>query len=51
LPKGIGALPAVFKLLFKYNKGKPQIMCQIKNVKKDIPFVILMRCLGLQTDL
>lgn len=26
-------------------------MCKIKNVNKDIPFVILMRCLGLQTDL
>ncbi len=51
LPKGIGALPAVFKLLVKYNKGKPHIMCKIKNVNKDIPFVILMRCLGLQTDL
>lgn len=26
-------------------------MCKIKNVNKDIPFVILMRALGVQTDL
>lgn len=26
-------------------------MCKIKNVNKDIPFAILMRALGIQTDL
>jgi DNA-directed RNA polymerase beta subunit len=51
LPKGIGSLPAVFKLFIKIDKGKPRIMCKIKNVNKDIPFVILMRALGIQTDL
>ena len=51
MPKGIGALPAVFKLFIKIDAGKPRIMVKIKNVNKDIPFVILMRALGVQTDL
>jgi DNA-directed RNA polymerase II subunit RPB2 len=51
LPKGIGALPAVFKLAVKYDKGKPRIVCKIKNVNKDIPLPVLMRALGIQTDL
>lgn len=51
LPKGIGALPAVFKLAVKYDRGKPRLVCKIKNVNKDIPFVVLMRALGIQTDL
>jgi DNA-directed RNA polymerase beta subunit len=51
LPKGIGALPAVFKLVIKYEKGAPRIVCRIKTVTKDIPLGVLMRALGLQNDM
>jgi DNA-directed RNA polymerase beta subunit len=51
LPKGIGALPAVFKLLVKYEKGAPKILVRMKNVTKDLPLGVLLRALGLQTDL
>lgn len=51
IPKGIGALPAVFKLVVKYEKGHPRICCRIKTVSKDIPLAILLRSLGLQTDI
>lgn len=51
IPKGIGALPAVFKLVMKYEKGHPRICCRIKTVTKDIPLGIVLRSLGLQTDI
>ncbi len=51
LPKGIAALPAVFKLMVKYEKGHPRLVCKIKTLTKDVPFGVLMRALGLQNDL
>jgi len=51
LPKGIGAFPAVFKLIVKYEKGAPRILCRIKTISKDLPLGILLRALGLQSDL
>jgi DNA-directed RNA polymerase beta subunit len=38
-------------LVVKYEKGHPRICCRIKTVSKDIPLAILLRSLGLQTDI
>ena len=51
IPKGMGALPAVFKLALKYERGHPRIICKIKNVTKDLPLGIVLRALGLQNDI
>lgn len=51
LPKGISALPSVFKLVVKYDKGIPRILCRIKTLTKDIPLGLVLRALGMQTDL
>jgi len=50
IPKGIAALPAVFKLIVKYDKQTPKIQCRIKTITKDIPLGILLRALGIQND-
>ena len=50
VPKGIAALPAVFKLVVKVDKGAPRIYCRIKTVTKDIPLAIVLRALGLSSD-
>lgn len=50
VPKGISALPSIFKLVVKYDKGKPKILCRIKTVTKDIPLGIVLRALGITSD-
>ena len=50
VPKGISSLPAIFKLVVKYDKGQPKILCRIKTVTKDIPLAMLLRALGIQND-
>ena len=50
LPKGIAALPAVFKLIVKVDKGAPRIYCRMKTVTKDIPLAIVLRALGIVSD-
>jgi len=50
VPKGIAALPAVFKLIVKVDKGAPRIYCRIKTVTRDIPLAIVMRALGIVSD-
>jgi hypothetical protein len=50
VPKGIAALPAVFKLVVKYDKGSPKILCRVKSVNKDLALGILLRALGIQSD-
>lgn len=50
--KGIASLPAIFKILVKLDpKGRPKIFCRIKTVSKDIPLAIVLRALGIVTDL
>jgi DNA-directed RNA polymerase beta subunit len=49
--KGIATLPAIFKIIVKIDKGKPKIMCRIKTVTKDIPLAIVLRALGITSDL
>lgn len=45
-------MPAIFKILVKLDpKGKPKIFCRIKTVSKDIPLAIVLRALGIVTDL
>jgi len=50
VPKGIAALPAVFKLVVKYDKGQPKILCRVKTVTRDLPLGLLLRALGIQSD-
>ena len=50
MPKGIAALPAVFKLIVKYDKNIPRIHCRIKTITKDIPLAVLLRALGISND-
>ncbi len=50
VPRGIAALPAVFKLIVKNDKGAPRIVCRIKTVTKDIPLAIVLRALGIGSD-
>ena len=51
--KGIATLPAIFKILVRVDAkgGKPKIFCRIKTVTKDIPLAIVLRSLGILTDL
>ena len=50
--KGIATLPAIFKILVRIDpRGKPKIFCRIKTVTKDIPLAIVLRSLGILTDL
>lgn len=48
--KGIATLPAIFKILVKYDRGRPKILCRIKTVTKDIPLAIVLRALGITSD-
>ena len=48
--KGIATLPAIFKILVKYDRGRPKIVCRIKTVTKDIPLAIVLRALGITSD-
>ena len=41
----------MFKLALKYHKGLPRIVCRIKNINKDMPLGLVLRALGLQTDI
>ena len=50
--KGIATLPAIFKILVKIDqRNRPKIYCRIKTVTKDIPLAIVLRALGISTDL
>lgn len=48
--KGIATLPAIFKILVKYDRGRPKIICRIKTVNKDLPLLVVMRALGVTSD-
>lgn len=46
----IGALPLLFKLGIKIEKGSPRVLCRIRSISKDLPLGLVLRALGLNND-